>query len=479
MENTVTFGLWSLLPPVLAIGLALLTRKVFVSLITGVVAGWIILLAGGGDIGAATVAVVTSAGNLRILAFTLVVGALIALIQANGGVAGFVARVLGSLERASDAASARGRRVRVELLAVATGLVLFIESNISILTVGTIYRPVFDRLGVPREKLAYIADSSSAPSCILLPFNAWGAFIAGLLLEQGVRNGFGAVLSSIAYNFYPMLVIAGLVIVIVSGRDVGPMRRAEARGTLLRDGAVPMMGEDVAALEPKTGAPQRAVNMLVPIGVMVGMMPLMLVATGSGEGFARLQSGSGSLSVLVAVSVAVGVAVVMSVAQNILSATRAGAVSVRGMRGMVPLAGLMLLAFLIGAVCRELGTGLYVAGLAEPWLSPALLPALVFTISAVVAFSTGTSWGTFAIMIAIAVPLAQSVGVPLPLAVAAALGGGVFGDHASPISDTSIISSMASASDHIDHVRTQLPYALLAGAVTVAAYLVLGSVSHG
>ena len=471
-----SFGIWSVLPPVLAIGLALITRKVFVSLAVGVAVGWVLLITGGGDIAAATLAVVTDAGNLRILAFTLVVGALIALIQANGGVAGFVARVLGRLETSMATADRRGQRIRVELLALVTGLLLFIESNISILTVGTIYRPMFDRLGVPREKLAYIADSSSAPSCILLPFNAWGAFIAGLLLEQGVRNGFGVVLSSIAYNVYPMLVIVGLVIVIVSGRDVGPMRRAEARGTLLREGAVPMMDDDVATLAPEGGAPLRAVNMLVPIGVMVGMMPIMLMLTGSGEGLSRIQSGSGSLSVLVAVSLAVVVAVAMSVGQRILSVGRAGAVSVKGMRGMIPLAGLMLLAFLIGSVCRELGTGAYVAGLAEPWLSPALLPALVFVISAVVAFSTGTSWGTFAIMIAIAVPLAQSVGVPLPLAVAAALGGGVFGDHASPISDTSIISSMASASDHIDHVRTQLPYALIAGVLTVGVYLILGHI---
>jgi len=231
MEN---YGLISLLPPVIAIGLALWTRQVFLSLLIGIWIGFVIL-AGGNPVAGTfetingLVAVFESAGNTRIIIFTLIVGALIALIQRSGGVQGFINRLLGSLENSAAKTNARGQRKRVELMALATGLLLFIESNISILTVGTLYRPVFDKLNIPREKLAYIADSSSAPSCILLPFNAWGAFITGLLMAQGLVNGFGELLKATLFNFYPMLVIATLLFVILSGKDVGEMKTAEAR----------------------------------------------------------------------------------------------------------------------------------------------------------------------------------------------------------------------------------------------------------
>ena len=478
MEN---YGLISLLPPVIAIGLALWTRQVFLSLLIGIWIGFVIL-AGGNPVAGTfetingLVAVFESAGNTRIIIFTLIVGALIALIQRSGGVQGFINRLLGSLENSAAKTNARGQRKRVELMALATGLLLFIESNISILTVGTLYRPVFDKLNIPREKLAYIADSSSAPSCILLPFNAWGAFITGLLMAQGLVNGFGELLKATLFNFYPMLVIATLLFVILSGKDVGEMKTAEARGTLLREGAVPMMSEEASEVPMKTGIMPRARNMIIPITAMVLLMPVFLIMTGDkGDGlFKALQSGSGSSSVLYATTFAVVIAMVMYKLSGKLGIRESVDVSLKGMSGMVPLAILMVLAFAIGSLCKELGTGLYVAETAKQFISPALVPALIFLVACFVAFSTGTSWGTFAIMIAIAVPLAQGMDTNVSLAIAAALGGGVFGDHCSPTSDTSIITSMATANDHIDHIRTQLPYALIGGGITTALYLVLG-----
>jgi Na+/H+ antiporter NhaC len=181
--------------------------------------------------------------------------------------------------------------------------------------------------------------------------------------------------------------------------------------------------------------------------------------------------------VLYSVLGAILLAVALSKAQGLLGLQRAGHIAMKGMAGMLPLAILMLLAFAIGDVAKAMGTGDYVASVAEPYLSPVLLPALIFVVGAFVAFSTGTSWGTFAILIPIVVPLSTAIGSPLPIALAAALGGGVFGDHASPISDTSVISSMAAASDHIDHVRTQLPYALTAAGVAVVGYLILGALT--
>lgn len=475
-----TYGFLSLLPPVLAIGLALVTRQVFLSLLAGLWLGFVILAGGNpltGTFGTINglVDVFSDAGNTRIIIFTLVVGALIALIQVSGGVQGFVNRLLGRLEKAGEGANSR---VKIELLALATGLVLFIESNISILTVGTLYRPVFDKLGIPREKLAYIADSSSAPSCILIPFNAWGAFITGLILAQGIENPFGELLKATLFNFYPMIVIAILVFVIISGKNLGEMKTAEARGTLLREGAVPMLADDVSAMEMKTGLAPRARNMILPIAAMVLLMPTFLIMTGweSGEGslLKALQSGSGSSSVLYATTFACMLAFILYKAQGLLGIREMFDVSLKGMSGMVPLAILMVLAFALGSMCKELGTGQYVADVAKQFISPALVPAMIFLTACFVAFSTGTSWGTFAIMIAIAIPLAQGMDTNVSLAIAAALGGGVFGDHCSPTSDTSIITSMATGNDHIDHIRTQLPFALIGGVITTALYVILG-----
>jgi len=479
-----TYGLLSLFPPIIAIGLALWTRQVFLSLLIGIWIGFVIL-AGGNPVSGSfatidgLVAVFKDAGNTRIIIFTLVVGALISLIQRSGGVQGFINRLLGWLEKSNDKANSRGQRQRVELMALFTGVILFIESNISILTVGTLYRPVFDKLKIPREKLAYIADSSSAPSCILLPFNAWGAFITGLLIAQGMENAFGELLKATLFNFYPMLVIATLIFVILSGRDIGEMKTAENRGALLREGAVPMIGEQASSVAMKEGLIPLARNMIIPIATMVILMPTFLIMTGWTDGeaspFKALQSGSGSKSVLYATSFACALAIIIYKLNGVLSIRESFDLSLKGMSGMVPLAILMVLAFTIGSLCKELGTGLYVAETAKLYISPALVPALVFLVSCFVAFSTGTSWGTFAIMIAIAVPLAQGMDTNISLAIAAALGGGIFGDHCSPTSDTSIITSMATANDHIDHIRTQLPYALIGGGLTTALYLILGA----
>jgi len=480
MDISQTAGWWSLLPPVLAIGLALLTRQVFLSLGLGIASGYLIL-AGGNPITAtfdtidAAVAVFSDAGNTRVIIFTLVIGALIALIQRSGGVAGFIERLLAWLDRRVKSAESKDQRVLVELLALGMGLLLFIESNISILTVGTLFRPVTDKLGMPREKLALIADTGSAPSCVLIPFNAWGAYLMGLIAAEGLSQPFSQLIQAALFNFYPMLIIVILLVVILTRRDIGEMKTAEARGTLLREGAVPMISDEASDIPPAPGATPRALNMILPILTMVVLVPIFLIMTGEGDSwFARMQDGSGSSAILYSTSIAVALAIILYKAQGVLGVRESADTAIKGMGGMLPLAILMLLAFALGSLCRTLGTGVFTAEVTSAFLSPALMPALVFLISCFVAFSTGTSWGTFAIMIPIAVPLAASYGIDPSLAIAAAIGGGVFGDHCSPTSDTSIIASMASGSDHIDHIRTQLPYALLAGGVTVAAYLVLG-----
>lgn len=490
------FGLWSLAPPVIAIVLAIWTKQVYISLIVGIFLG-LLIVADGNFLEAfmatvdACVQVFSDAGNTRTIMFSAIIGALILFIQRSGGVDGFIQWMTGYLKK-DTALTLRRQKIRVQFLAFLTGLVIFVESSMSSLTVGTVFRPLFDRLKISREKLAYIADSSSAPICILIPLNGWGALIMGLLIVEGFSNPFQVMMQSIIYNLYPLIALVLLIVVIATQWDLTPMNKAEIRtqeGGLLWPDAQPMVSEEITEVKIKEGVTPKTANMLVPLLTMVLMMVLMLVYSGwnstevseaSGslsKVIAAIGQGSGSLSGLIAVIVAVLVASVFYATQRIFTLSETVDLIFKGIAGLMPIALLLMLAFAIGAVCKQLGTGPYVASIAADWVNPGLIPALIFMISCFIAFSTGTSWGTFAIMIPIAIPMAEQMAIPDALAIGAALGGGIFGDHCSPISDTTILSSMAAATDHIDHVRTQIPYAILAGVMAVIGYLLIGFLS--
>lgn len=313
----------------------------------------------------------------------------------------------------------------------------------------------------------------------------------GLLLVEGFDQPFSTLFKSMPYNFYPIITLLMVPLIIWIGKDFGPMAKAEKRvleeGKLIADGAKPMMGEALTNVEPVPNITFKMKNMLIPILVMVASMPFMLAVTGWEDAlstssnmsfvetiFMAIGKGSGSTSVLISVIFALMSAIILYMIQGIMKFIPMIDMIIVGISNMIPLALLMLMAFAISGVCKDLHTGVYVAEISKSWLSPNLVPAIVFLVSCFIAFSTGTSWGTFAIMIAISVPLAQTMDVNVHLTIAAALGGGVFGDHCSPISDTTIISSMASASDHVDHVRTQMPYAMVAGGLSLIMYLILG-----
>ncbi len=461
----------TVLPPVLAIALAIGTRQVYLSLFLGLWLGYGLLadldpvagLTGALD---ACIAVFADAGNTRVVVFSAMVGALIALTQASGGVAGFVDWIA----RRQLVTTRR----RAALLSWSIGLVVFVESSMTALVNGAVCRPLFDRRKMSREKLAYLCDATAAPVCILIPLNAWGAFVAKQLDNEGFADPVATLIATMPYNLYAWLALTLAFGVAWTGRDVGPMAKAERRahetGQVLRPGAEPMIGDEVTGLEPPPGAPRRARDFVVPVGAMVVMMPVGLYVTGDGD----LMKGSGSTSVFWAVLVGVAFAAGLWMSTG-ASLRRVTDVFFKGFGGLMPLAVLMVLAFATGSMTKELGTGAYVSELAKQGLSPALVPAVLFLVACFIAFSTGTSWGTFAIMIPIAAPLAQATPGSEALLLGAVLGGGIFGDHCSPISDTTIIASMAAGSDHIDHVNTQLPYALLAGGAAVAIYVVLGA----
>jgi len=466
-----SFGWVSVLPPLIAIFLAIKTKQVYLSLTLGIWLGWTIVKGWNPIIGLVStvdsfIHVFANADNTRVILFSCMIGAIITFTQYSGGMKGFVNWII-------EKGLVRKRK-SAGLLAWFLGVVIFIESSICILISGAVTRPLFDKLRISREKLSYILDSTSAPKCVLIPLNAWGALVLGLLARQGVENPVKVFVSSIPLNFYALLALALVLLTILMGVDIGPMKKAEKRvrdkGQLLREDAEPLISKEVVMMKEKAGIPQRPMNMLIPVGVMILTMPVVLLISGQGH----IMQGSGTLAVLWSVISGLAAAGVAYRIQGLMDIKEITDTFMKGVGGLIPLAVLMMLAFAIGDICDVLGTGPYLAQTVKSTLPSEVIPALIFGVSALIAFSTGTSWGTFAIMIPIGIPMVHLIGLNPALVTAAVLGGGVFGDHCSPISDTTIISSMASATDHIDHVRTQIPYALIAGGGAVVLFLIFG-----
>lgn len=468
-----TYGWISILPPLLAIVLAIKTKQVYPSLFLGIWLGWTAVHGWNPFTGLrftleAVVDVFKDSGNTKVIIFSMMVGALIILMQHSGGVNGFI-------EWVGKKGLVKNRRSASFMLWV-IGVLIFIESNLINLVIGAIGRPIYDKFNAPREKLAYLAHSTSAPVCVMIPFNGWGAVLTGLLVAQQIDNAFFMVLKAVLTNFYAIFTILLVLFIIFTKKDFGPMARAEKRaqetGKVIRDGAQLLVSEETIAMPVKQGVQPRAVNMIIPLVAMIATVPLGLLITGSGQ----ITKGSGSTAVFWAVLMGIAIAGILYSAQKIISLKETLDLVMKGMGGLIPMGLLMVFAFTMGATCKEMGTGPYVSGLARATIHPVFIVPLVFIVACFISFATGTSWGTFAIMIPIAVPLAQNMGLNLPLMVSAVMGGGVFGDHCSPVSDTTIISSMATACDHIDHVNTQLPYALTAAGLAVVFYLVAGMI---
>jgi Na+/H+ antiporter NhaC len=468
-----SYGALSLLPPLLALGMALKTKQVYISLLLGIWLGWTIMSGWNPLTGLITsvneiVGVFGDRGRTFTILLTAMIGALITFTQYSGGMEGFVNRVSGG-HLVKDRRSAG-------MMAWFIGFVIFVESNIGVFVSGPVSRPIFDRLRVSREKLAYILDSTAAPKATVLPINSWGAYIIGLLAVQGIERPLQAMIAAIPANIYSWLAIFLALFVVVSGWDVAAMKTAELRvredGKVLRDGAEPLVSADVTMLDSKPGVPTRTINMAIPILTLIVTTLVALYITGNGN----LMNGDGAASVFWALGIALAVAAIAYRIQGIMTLNEVTDMFMKGVGGMIPIVTLLMLAFTIGDTCRAIGTGDYVARAVEGGLPAAVVPAALFVVSAITSFSTGTSWGTWAIMIPIAIPMIDIIGLNTSLVIASVLGGGIFGDHCSPISDSTIMSSMAAGTDHIDHVRTQLPYALVAAGTTVVILLVLGGV---
>jgi len=450
----------SVLPPIVAIVVVLWRREVILALFLAIFTAEFLqqtsMLSGFPMAGLFTleriVSVFEDKDNARILIFSLVIGALLAYIRQSGGVSAMVNSII------KRGIARNGRQAA--LLTTGVGAAVFVESNLSVLTAGILSRGIFDRFGLSRAKLAYIIDSTSAPICILILLNAWGAYVLALLgsYELGVPAA-QILWGTVPLNFYALVTLVIVVASAWSGKYFGPMARSEA-----------IMHEDRAEdLHIESSHPS---YMFVPLFVMVFGMIGFMFWTGDGV----LANGSGSRSVLYSVTLACLVAYLMMLASGKFTHIKLVKIGFEGMGELLPLVTIVLFSLALGSSLKDLGTGVFIAGLVGDYLPLALVVPMLFLAGALISFSTGTSWGTFAILIPIGVPLIQAFGLPPSLVLAAILGGGIFGDHCSPISDTTAVSAIASGCDLLEHVRTQLPYALVAGLITLLMYVVTGFV---
>lgn len=459
------WGILSLLPLVATLVLAFVTRSALIAMLAGTFVGTV-MLGGAPGVGLNDL-FQASLGNgdfIWICEIVVLIGILFELFKRAG--------VLGAL--ANKFAGGSSHRRGVAISAWGMGFVI-VDDYFSPLLTGAVIRPMSDRAGIPREKLAFILDSTTASVCILVPFTAWGAYIASLIAAQGadvgsVEQGLAIFIGAIKYNFYPMLMLV-FTFLICAGviPDFGPMRKAEQRaattGELIRPGGKPLVsddGDDVLQLAAGRQA-SLLLELLVPVLLLIGVGAWTLIQTGS-------------VKIVEAFMLAVAwLFAVLAVRGSFTSVEEVADVIVAGTKSVMAALLIVALAYALNAVTTELGAGQYMIDQFTSDLTPNSLVILTFLLTAAISFSTGTSWGAFAMMMPVALPLAFEFtgGATEPLiyhTVAAIAGGGIFGDHSSPVSDTTVLSSVGAGSDHIDHVVTQLPYALLMAAITAGIY---------
>ena len=490
------FKVWSLLPPLVAILLAFVTRQVFLSLFLGVFIGSTMLIPGNiiiklikGYMGTLTTVIesVSDSFHAGILIFTLTIGGMIGVISQMGGTKAI------ALALSKKAQTARSAQLFTWLLGVA----VFFDDYANTLIVGPTMRPLTDAKRVSREKLSYIVDSTAAPVTGMALISTWVGYELGLINDAlkviGVdANTYEVFLRSIPFRFYDILAIVMVFLVGYMLRDFGPMltaeRRARKTGKVLADGAIPMSSIEFDSAKFPEDKKLKISNALIPI---ISLLVVALVGLWYNGGGLKLPFnlagireafGEADASVALLWGSAAGsiVAICLATGQKILPLHEAFGAWVDGAKSLVITTIILVLAWSLGGITEKIGTADFLVGVVTGALPGWILPFLVFIISCVVAFATGTSWGTMAIMMPLAIPLAYayspgSMGNIFLGTLGAVLTGAIFGDHCSPISDTTIMSSMASSSDHIDHVKTQMPYALTVAAVAV----ILGYIPAG
>lgn len=465
------------LPPIIAIALALITKQVYISLFIGIFSGAMIatqfdILGGTSQIFEIMAKKVGDGWNFNILVFLVILGCIVALIQKAGGSAAY------GNWAAKRIKTKTGAMLSTSLL----GGLIFIDDYFNCLTVGSVMRPVTDKRGISRAKLAYIIDATAAPICIIAPISSWAAAVSSSLPEGSTINGFNLFIQAIPYNFYAILTILMLVALAVWKFDFGPMKKHEenaAKGDLFTTPDRPY-GEDEDVVNPKG----RVFDLIIPIAVLIIFSVTAMVYTGGffsgvpfGDAFADCDASVGLVFGALATLI---VMLCLYLPRKVIKFPEFCNGIVDGFKAMVPAILILTFAWTLSGFTNDvLGAGEYIAGLIDASaMTLVFLPAIMFLIALGLAFATGTSWGTFAILVPIVVGVFGTMGEPMVMCVAAVLAGAVCGDHCSPISDTTIMASAGAKSNHINHVNTQLPYALTVAGVCVVSYIIAGLVQN-
>lgn len=474
------FGIFSLLPPVLAIVLAMVTKQVLFSLFVGIwigatmLGGWNPIVGFFDTFSDYIIPAMGDSWNASVLLMTMFVGAFSYMLEKGGGAYAF-ARALKSKITT---------RKQGQIVSWLGGVLIFFSDSTNPVVVGPVLRPITDRLKISREKLAYIVDSTSATMPALLPFTAWGAFIIGIISEQfqnidRLESPFTGFVQAIPFQYYGLSAVIMVFIIAVTGIDYGPMLKAEMRakneGKLVRDGANPLRKE--VSIDVAEDANPTIWNILLPLVTLIVLIFGMFLYTGGFPGvgvFEALGNADSMLSLVIAFFIASIVAGYVAVRSKVFDLETAVGNWIKGIEQMVTALLILILAWAIGNVAGNIGTSDYIVSVTEGFLTPTLMYIGIFVAASFTSFSTGTSWGTFAIFLPISIPLAAAIGAPIYPAIATVISGGLFGDHCSPISDTTVLSSMGATSDHIDHVNTQIPYALTAAFASGLGYIAVG-----
>jgi len=480
------FGILSLLPPVVAIALAIITRQTVPALFVGAWVGGT-MLAGGNPIsgfGKGVEFVWNSLGDpwgARIVLTSLTMGGLVGIMRVGGGIDAVVRWITSKISNAKGAM----------LSTSAAGLIIFFEDYVNTVVVGTAMTPITDKYRISKEKLSYIVDSTAAPVACVAGISSWIAFMVGQVETQftglGIAySGYGAYLQSIPFILYNLAAIVLVFFVASTSRDFGPMLKAERRaretGKLLRDDATPLLNTESDNLAPAADTPAKMMNFVVPLVVLVGLIFYLMLNTGGWPGVSiptAIGAASSSHSLVWGSFGAIWITLFFYKIQGIATWTALFQGYIEGMRSIFMGTLILIFAWTIGSAIKGVGTAEFLVGLTEGILSPGWIPLIAFIIAAIVSFSTGTSYGTMGVVMPIVIPLVHATsglaGIdPMTFmfpAIGSVFAGAVFGDHCSPISDTTVMSSMFTGSDHIDHVKTQVPYAMVAASGAIIGYI--------
>jgi Na+/H+ antiporter NhaC len=464
------YGFLSIVPPLLTIFVALYSRNVIVALVVGILSGSLIIVdfnpfyALLDAIENQVLEEFTNGTQSQVLITMMVIGGFVKLLEISGGARAFARRML----------SIVSTRVKAQLLAWLSGLAIFFTDSGNSLIIGPLYRSVFDEFRLCREKLAYILDTTSSPISILIPFIGWGAYIMSLIertyAEVGLtENEFTVLIKVIPYQFYAFLALLTVPIVVMTGKDYGPMKRIQHQYLEARD--LMDLGAGTHDVEDEEAAQTPVGMFLYPLGVMLFLVGALITwhATHGGITGAHIRS-----TLIISYLFASLTCMEMMRRHQGRGYTEMLGDFIKGAEGLVYVSIVLVLAWSLSSVTTDIRTADYLASLISGTVAPAYFPMLVFVMGALISLSTGSSYGTFAILMAIAVPVGYQLDASMYLTIAAVLSGGLFGDHVSPISDTTVLASVGADCPHLNHVTTQAGYAGLTGAVTIIAYWMAG-----